>query len=187
MKIRMDKIGTKTIAFGLILLGVSACNMNGATNPMETAQFRQSRYEEMLKIQNFQACRNEALELDSHARTRASTGAYLTSARVLEKCNTDLGTDVDGVARDERMRLSALATLNYFRGGDIEQARRNFEGFKSAYPDRDLYFASGTSFLATSEALLGRVEPYSYGEFASLNVNDRVKSEMRRINHWKNK
>jgi len=181
------KSALKTTGLGLVLISLAACNMNGATNPKGTAEFRQSRYEQVLKVNDFEACRAEALELDSQARTRSSTGAYLTSARVMDKCNADLGEAADGVDQEERMRLGALATLNYFRGGDIEQARRGFENFKVTYPGHDLYFAGGASFLATCDALLGRSKPYSYGEFATLNVSQTVKSEIRRINHWKNK
>jgi len=177
----------KTTGLGLVLVSLTACNMNGTSNPMDTAEFRQSRYEQVLKVQEFDACRTEALKLDSQARTRASSGAYLTSARVMDKCSADLGPTAEAVDQEERMRLSALATLNYFRGGDIEQARLGFERFTSAYPGHDLYFAGGTSFLATCKALLGRSKPQSYGEFATLNVSQTVKSEIRRINHWKNK
>lgn len=181
------KTTLKTASLGLVLVSVAACNMNGASNPIDTAEFRQSRYQQVLKIQDFEACREEGLKLDSQARTRGSTGAYLTSARVLEKCNVDLGSASDGVAQDERMRLAALATMNYFRGGDVEQARRGFENFRATYPGHDLYFSGGESFLATGDALLGRSAPFSYGEFATLNVSQVVKSEIRRINHWKNK
>jgi len=177
----------KTTGLGLTLISLTACNMNGTSNPMDIAEFRQSRYEQVLKVQEFEACRTEALELDSQARTRASSGAYLTSARVMDKCVADLGTSSKAIDQEERMRLSALATLNYFRGGDIEKARLGFERFTSAFPGHDLYFAGGTSFLATGEALLERTKPQNYGEFATLNVSQTVKSEIRRINHWKNK
>jgi len=85
------------------------------------------------------------------------------------------------------MRVHALAALNYFKGGDVEQARRSFEDFKATYPDSDLYFADGSSFTETTEVLLGRTDPISFGQFAALNVNKSVKSEMRRLNHWKDK
>ncbi|MBT6285904.1 MAG: hypothetical protein HOI96_12090, partial [Rhodospirillaceae bacterium] len=91
------------------------------------------------------------------------------------------------VAANERMRLHALSVVNFFKGGDVEMARRQFDGFKSAWPEHDLYFSGGTSFVATAEALLGRTEPQTFGQFLALNVTDEVKSEMRRINHWKNK
>ena len=83
--------------------------------------------------------------------------------------------------------MHALAVLNYFKGGDLEQVRRSFDDFKVTYPDNDLYFGDGSSFTETAEVLLGRADPMSFGRFAVLNVNDRVKSEMRRLNHWKDK
>ena len=85
------------------------------------------------------------------------------------------------------MRISALAIVNYFKGGDMEQARRSFEAFKSKYPQHDLYFADGSSFVASSEVILGRSEDWTFGTFAALNVNDDLKREVRRMHHWKNK
>ena len=36
-------------------------------------------------------------------------------------------------------------------------------------------------------ALLGQAEPWTFGEFAALNVNPSLKSEMRRMRYWKRK
>jgi len=165
---------------------LAACTSNMPLSPRESIGFREDRYNEIAKIQEFEACRAEALDLDAKARGRGSQGAYLTSARVLEKCEAGLG-ESQGVALEERMRIYGLSIQNYFKGGDIESARRNLDTFKHAFPGHDLYFADGASFIATMEALLGRTEPWSFGEFAALNVNDQVKSEMRRMNYWKNK
>jgi len=169
------------------VLALGACNMNGTANPLDTAGFREARYQEIEKIRAFRACRDEALDLDAQARTRASAGAYLTSAQVLERCEADLGEAAGSVGHDERMRLQALAVVNYIRGGNIDAARRGFDAFRAKFPDNDLYFADGASFTATVEVLLGRAEPISFGTFAALNVNDDVQSEMRRLHHWKNK
>lgn len=177
----------KAATLGVSMLALAACNMNQTANPMAEASFRESRFEEMQKLQSFRTCRDQALQMDSEARSRGSAAAFLTSARVLEKCNTGLGTAAKSVAANERMRLHALSVINYFKGGDVEMARRQFDGFKSAWPEHDLYFSGGTSFVATAEALLGRTEPQTFGQFLALNVTDEVKSEMRRINHWKNK
>lgn len=174
-------------AFAVAALTLSACNMNGTANPLDTAGFREARYQEIEKIRAFRTCREEALALDAQARVRASAGAYLDSAQVLERCGADLADAAGSVAQDERMRLQALAVVNYVRGGDIDRARRGFESFRAAFPDSDLYFADGASFTATVEVLLGRAEPISFGTFAALNVNDDVQSEMRRLHHWKNK
>ncbi len=168
-----------------LLLG--ACSLTGTSDPFNDVSFRESRFEQMQSIKAFEACRDEGLTLDSQARGRASAGAFLNSARVLDRCGTNLGSAASAVSKPERMRVHALAVLNYFKGGDVEQARRSFEGFKASYPDEDLYFGDGSSFTETTEVLLGRADPISFGQFAVLNVNDRVKSEMRRLNHWKDK
>ena len=160
----------------------------GGDEPLPDLTFRESRFEQMQSIRAFEACRDEGLTLDSQARSRASAGAFLNSARVLDSCGANLGSAASAVPQPERMRVHALAVLNYFKGGDVEQARRSFETFKVTYPDNDLYFGDGASFTETTNVLLGRkTGPISFGEFAALNVNDRVKSEMRRLNHWKDK
>ncbi len=174
-----------TLTGAVLLLG--ACSMIGNSDPLNDLSFRESRFEQMQAIKAFEDCRDEGLTLDSQARSRASAGAFLNSARVLDGCGVNLGSAASAVPKDERMRIYALATLNYFKGGEVEQARRSFEGFKAYYPDNDLYFADGSSFTETTEVLLGRTDPISFGQFAALNVNKRVKSEMRRLNHWKDK
>ena len=183
----MRKNVLKAVVLGAAMLALTACNLNQAANPLADVEFREARFEEMQKLQSFRTCRDQALNMDSQARARGASGAFLTSARVLEKCNADLGTAAKSVPEDERMRLQALSVINYFKGGDVEMARRQFNGFKAAWPEHDLYFSGGTSFVATAEALLGRTEPQIFGQFLALNVTDEVKSEMRRINHWKNK
>lgn len=174
-----------TLSGAVLLLG--ACSMIDNSDPLNDLSFRESRFEQMQGIKAFEACRDEGLTLDSQARSRASAGAFLNSARVLDGCNANLGSAASAVSKSERMRVQALASLNYFKAGDVEQARRSFEGFKAAYPDNDLYFADGSSFTETTEVLLGRTDPISFGQFAALNVNKRLKSEMRRLNHWKDK
>lgn len=174
-----------TLSGAALLLG--ACSLTGNSDPLNDVSFREQRFEQMQAINAFEACRDEGLTLDSQARSRASAGAFLTSARVLDSCGADLGGAAPAVSAPERMRVQALAVLNYFKGGDVEQARRAFESFKTRFPDNDLYFADGSSFVETAQVLLGRADPVSFGQFAALNVDDRVKSEMRRLNHWKDK
>ena len=177
----------KSTLLGGALLGLAACNMNQAANPLPDTGFREARFEQMQRLQAFRGCRDEALQLDTQARSHGSAPAFLTSARVLDKCVADLGPAAKSVPADERMRLQAMSVVNYFRGGDVESARRRFDSFKAAWPEHDLYFAGGTSFIAIAETLLGRTEEKTFGRFLALNVTDEVKSEMRRLNHWKNK
>lgn len=176
----------RLVLLALMPAALAACSTNTPVLPQEGIGFREDRYIEITRIREYEACRDEALQLDANARGRGSQGAYLTSARVLEQCEAGLG-ETNGVTLEERMRVYALSIQNYFKGGDLESARRNLDTFKHAFPGHDLYFADGSSFIVTMEALLGRTEPWTFGEFAALNVNDQVKREMRRLNYWKNK
>ena len=168
-----------------LLLG--ACSLTGGSEPLPDLSFRESRFEQMQAIKAFESCRDEGVALDGQARSRASAGAFLNSARVLDGCGGELDAAASAVPKPERMRVHALAVLNYFKGGDVEMARRAFENFKATYPDTDLYLGDGSSFVETTEVLLGRADPITFGQFAALNVNGRVKSEIRRLNHWKDK
>lgn len=180
-------LGRRGAGLVLALLAVSACTTSNAPDPLSTAEFRQARFQEIENARSYRACRDEALELDSQARVRGSAGAYLNSAQILESCESDLGGESRAVSAEERMRLKALAVLNYIRGGDIDSAQRSYDGFTAAFPDSDLYLADGSSFRNTAEVLLGRTDSLSFGAFATLNVGDDVQSEMRRLHHWKNK
>jgi hypothetical protein len=175
----------RAASLGLFAITLSACVMNAGANPSAGIDFRQARYAEVTRIDSFQECREEALLMDRQARARGDSGAYITSAVIMEKCETGLEGSPRGVALDDRMRLAALATVNYLKGGDAEKARRSLSGFKRTFPEKDIYFADGASFIATAELLLGRPKSIGFGEFATMNVNRDVKNEMRRLAHWK--
>lgn len=185
----MHEIRRKTSKIGLVSLALllGACQLTTDPDPTAGLEFRADRYAQFERKQSFELCRDEAHERDEMARDRASPGAYLTSARVAEKCVAELGSGSDVVSKDEQMRLSGLIVINYFKGGDVEQARRSFEGFQDRYPEHDLYFADGSSFVASAGALLGRSDSWTFGEFSALNVNGDLKREIRRMHHWKNR
>jgi hypothetical protein len=185
-----SKTTLRLSALGLALATLSACNLTtGGANAdlTEGVGFRQARYAEVMRVDSFQSCREEALLMDRQARKRGAVGAYITSAVIMEKCEAGLGASPRGVAQDERMRLAALTVVNYLKGGDSAKARQSLSTFKRSFPDSDIYFDDGSSFIATSELLLGRPADMGFGEFAALNVNRDVKNEMRRLAHWKDK
>ncbi len=166
---------------------LAACSATQSADPIDSATFRLDRYEEMQRVQQFETCADEGLTLDTEARSRASSGAFLNSARVLSRCLDDVAQSAEAVPQAKRMRVSALATLNYFKGGDVESARRSFDRFKADYPDRDLYLRNNVSFIESVNVLLGRTEEIRLGQFAVLNVDDDLKREVRRIDYWKSK
>ena len=118
-------------------------------------------------------------------RTSGDSARYLASARLLERCESELGPDVAGVSKEARMRAYGLTIQNYIKGGDSASARANLDRFKQTFPDRDLYYPDGSSFRETMEVLLGQRDALEFGQFATLNVSTRLKDEMRRVGYWK--
>ncbi|MGY8958144.1 MAG: hypothetical protein ACKVKG_01180 [Alphaproteobacteria bacterium] len=188
---RCHKNIIRSAGLGVMLAALGACNLTTggapAMNHAAGADFRQARYAEVMRVDSFQSCKEEALLLDRQARKRGAAGAYLTSAGIMEKCEAGLGSSPRGVPHDDRMRLAALSVINYLKGGDSEKARHALSKFQRAFPEQDIYFRDGSSFIETTELLLGRSREMGFGEFAALNVNRSVKNEMRRLAHWKDK
>ncbi|HIJ44101.1 MAG: hypothetical protein V1253_00855 [Alphaproteobacteria bacterium] len=181
----VGRIPLRGIALSAALLTVSACNLNTQTNAMEGIGFREARFQEISAMREYRQCRDDGVELDTKARSSGSAGQYLASARLLEKCETELGQEAANLAVDERMRAYALGIQNYIKGGNLETAARNLERFKKAFTGKDLYFTSGASFIETMESILGQKRPHEFGDLAALNVSYELKNEMRRIRYWK--
>ena len=181
----VKRLVPRGVALTAILLALSACNLNSQVNPLEGIGFREARFQEISAMREYRQCRDDAVELDTQARTSGNVGRYLASAKLLETCEANLGPEAATVAVDERIRAYALSVQNFLRGGDIEKAAANFEKFQQAFAGKDLYFADGSSFIETMKVLLNQKEPSAYGRFAALNVNDDLKGEMRRVRYWK--
>lgn len=185
LKTGLKRLG-RTAAGGAVLLSVTACNtFYGGDQPAaEGIGYRDARYQEIAAMRDFRDCRDQAVELDEKARTGHSAGQYLASARLLDKCEANLGPEVRDVAIEERMRAYGLSVQNYIKGGDMISAQANFERFQQAFPNRDLYYPDGTSFVETMSTLLGRQKKTDYGQLSTLNVNRDLKDEMRRVTYW---
>ncbi len=177
----------RAAAVAITAATIAACAPTLNDDALEGIGYRQARFEQLSAMRDYRRCRDEGVELDRKARASGTAGTYLASAQVLEKCEAGLGPDADGIALEERMRAYALSIQNYFKGGDVEHARDNFDRFRKRFADNDFYYPDGTSFTLTMEALLGRKEKWTFGEFSALNINDSLKSEMRRVLYWKNK
>lgn len=168
-----------------VAAGLSACQTVGQAPAAEGIGFREARFAEISAMRDYRSCRDDALQLDKKARSEGSVARYAASAKLLEKCEADLGPDGKNLASDERMRAYALAVQNHFKAGDITRARTTLETFKSTFKDRDLNYADGSSFIETMELLTGLRDRADVGEFTMVNVNDKVKAELRRLRYWK--
>jgi hypothetical protein len=147
--------------------------------------FREARFAEISAMREYRSCRDEALTLDSQARRSGSSAQYLQSAKLIAKCESGLGPDMAGIARQERMRTYALGVQNRLKGGDVAGARSGLEKFRAAFAGNDLYYPDGTSFTETMELVLGLRDSTAVGGFSLANVNGELKAELRRARYWK--
>lgn len=179
------KFGMARAALIAAVLALPACTMNMGTNGgMEGIGFREARHAEITAMRDWRSCRDDALQLDTQARQKGSVARYLASARLLDKCETELGPEAKSLAPEERMRAYALSIQNHLKGGDIGVARQHLETFKTAFAGQDLYLKDGSSFIETMEILLGLKTRSAVGEVSVANVSGDVKSEMRRNHYW---
>jgi len=172
-----------SVAVLAAVMAVTACA--GPRGPAEGIGFREARFNEMNAIRDWKSCRDQALDLDRQAREEGSSARYIASAQLLEKCESAVGPDSAKVSADERMRAYALASQNYLKGGDVPKARETLENLQSHFPGADLYYPNGASFIETMELLTGMRDRTSNGELNMSNVDDGLKSELRRAQYWK--
>ena len=172
----------------LLLIGasISGCNitMSGIHGNGEGIGYRQARFSEMNEMKAWRDCQEQALKLDKNARINGRASQYLASAKALKLCETSVSSQTGGVNTQERMRSIAVASLNFLRGGNIEQARSTFEDFKTYFKGKDLRLSDGSSYIETMKMLLGMDEPTSIGALSMANVNPSLKAELRRTKYW---
>lgn len=174
---------SRILPLAALLAALSACT--STPNPIaEGIGFRENRFQEVSAMRQYRACRDEALELDRQARTSAAPARYLASARLIEKCEADVGPGGSGVGQEERFRAWALGVQNHLKGGDVTKARANLEALKAAFPAQDLYYPDGASFTETMELLLGLRDKTAVSEFSTTNAPGPVKDELRRVRYW---
>lgn len=181
----LRRIAARALAAAGIAAALAACapNMGGA--PDAGVGYRQARFEEIAHMRDYRACRDEAMEFDRQARDGAASARYLASARLIERCEAELGPEAAHLAPEERMRAYALTVQNYMKGGDIAKARANLLTFKTTFPGSDLYYGDGSSFVDTMELLLGLRDRDTVGQFPTVNANATLKAELRRARYWK--
>ena len=180
----ITKALTQRVGAVATVLLVSACAMS-TPGPFEGIGFREQRSKALDAMREYRNCRDDAMDMDAQARKSGDAGRYIASAGLLEKCESRLSSEASEVGRDERVRSYALSIQNYLKGGDVESAQANLEKLKKAFPDTDLYYPDGSSFIETMEVLLGKKDVREYGRLATLNVNSSLKDEIRRSQHWK--
>ncbi len=175
----------RPLAALLILSATAACSTTVSkptpSDETDVVSYRQERFSEVSRMQAFASCRDEGFEMDRMARQSGNSGQYLISARVLEDCLFEASGQLD---RDEEMQIMALTIQNYAKGGDAATAHDRLRLYKETFQNHDLYYADGTSFSETMEMALGVMPIEAAGAYSTANVNDKLKSEVRRAHYW---
>ncbi|MBM3649744.1 MAG: hypothetical protein FJX11_18340 [Alphaproteobacteria bacterium] len=165
---------------------LTACNVTTGTVSKEASIFREQRLAGVAAVRGYGQCVEEGKELDAQARRGGTPGRYLAAARLLDKCEAELGDKTGHAPAEERMRAYALAITNYVKAGDLVTARARLDAFKEAFDGSDLYFPDGASFTETMEVIVGLRDKGAVARYAILNANGTVKAELRRIYYWQN-
>lgn len=174
----------KAMMLAGIMIGSTACMTFDGGSTAEGIGYRQARFAEMSAMNEFRACKADGLALDEQARLDASGAKYLASAKILEQCEASVGSVDQTIGSDERMRVYALSIQNYVKGGDIAKAADSLNQFQSAFPNKDLYYADGSSFIETMLVITHQKEDANFSVASTLNVPRALKIEKNRIAHW---
>ncbi|NQV98387.1 MAG: hypothetical protein HQ483_01720 [Rhodospirillales bacterium] len=171
-----------TAAFVLITL--AGC-VPATTGGAEGIGFRQARFEEISAMRQYRECVDDAYKVAEDAARNQQAAGYRTSARIIEKCEADLGPEARNLAQEERMQAYAVGILNYIKAGDIQNAQANLDTFERTYGGYDLYLPSGASFIDTVSVLTGKSTDTSASKMAMLNLPPDLRAEMQRTRFWK--
>jgi hypothetical protein len=173
---------SRLVAVALFCANLAACANSGNTDGVA---YRQSRMTEEQSVRAWRACRDQGFQLADQAHDEASPARYLASARLtFGRCEEELIADATPLVHEERLRAHAVAIQNLVKGGDVSEARGALTDFRARFGSADLYFADGSSFLETMEMITNDPGDEDAIGYATANVDDRVKAELRRIHYW---
>ena len=178
---------TRQVAAGaaaFALISLAGC-IPATTGGAEGIGFRQARFEEISAMREYRNCIDDAYQVAEDAAMNRQAAGYRTSAKIIEKCEADLGPEAKNLAQEERMQAYAIGILNYIKAGDIQKAQANLETFKTAYAGYDLYLPSGASFVDTVNVLTGKATSLPRRKLAMMNVSQDLRAEMQRARFWK--
>ena len=178
-----------SLAGASLLLGACTTSFNqfGANGNtlQDSIDFRQTRHAEISSLQEFTSCKEEALSMDQNAQNTGNIAQYVTSADMLLSCEANVPSTLTKQIEEDRMKNYAIAIQNYIKSGDMSKASQALTKFKNHFSD-DLYFADGSSFIATMEVLTAQHDREHIGQFSAINIDEKLKSEIRRMNYWQN-
>jgi len=172
----LRKLGLLGIASTSLLL--AACVSPNAVKPESSISSA-----DISAHHQFVSCKQDGMALDTSAKQRQSSAQYLAAAKTLKQCLQEVDVYQNVVPVEERMQVHAITILDYFKGGDIAQARSQLDAFELAFPNSDLLFSDYTSFVDSMQVLLANGMG-TLDSDSSLNINSELKSHSNRQRYW---
>jgi len=180
------KISSSVLSCLALCLIASACTtMPSQKSQLESLNYRSDRYADMQKLDQYTSCQAQGMALDQRAQSQADISSYLASARKLSECQSFLEGKTHLIDSKTQMHVRAISILNFIKGGDIAQARSEFETFQTEFNGKDLTFRDGTSFSQAVSMLIFRTYSDSAFRLETANIRPQLKKELRRITYWK--
>jgi hypothetical protein len=174
----MKTLQPKYIALvSLLGLGLGGCTT------VATDDFGSQSYLAAQSQLAFDECHGGAMTRSRLAATESTAALYYSAATAMNNCLTDV-TDNDVLDSPMAMQAQALATMDFIKAGDLDAARATLAEFEHRYPDLDLYFADGSSYVESVRLLLGEYVQRDVAPGSLLNVGKKLKSELRRVDYW---
>ncbi len=170
---------------GLLGMTMLAGCIPATTGGGEGIGFRQARFQEISAMRSYRSCVDDAMKVAEDARRQGHAAGYSRSARILEKCEADLGPEATTLAQEERMRAYAVSVLNYVKAGDLASASTNLQTFKKSFDGHDLYLPDGSSFIDSMTLITASKENARPHRIAMMNVSQDLRTEMQRVSFWK--
>ena len=85
-----------------LMFTLAACQTGGGSGFAEEGiGYREARFAEITALRGYRSCAEEAQALDVKARETRSPARYLASARLIERCETELGMGGAGLAPED--------------------------------------------------------------------------------------
>jgi hypothetical protein len=170
---------------GLFVITMLTGCVSATTGDGEGIGYRQKRFQEISVMRSYRSCVDDAMKVAEDARSQGHAAGYRRSARIIERCEADLGPESMTLAQEERMRAYAVSILNYVKAGDITNAQKNLETFRKSFGGYDLYLANGSSFIDTMTLITASRDHAQPHRSAMLNISKDLRTELQRVTFWK--
>ena len=177
----------KTVKRGLLItlasLGVFGCQTTeryevSLQNPIHKEKEKKVSYPQNTCIEDSEFHRSKVASMSSKK--------YHLSAKILEKCLTDMKNSNKKNNQEQILRYQIVVLLDLIKAGRIKEAEQKMVNLQEQWPDHDLYTENGYSVFNTFSLILFGQSTSNNQKYDDFNVNSTIRSEFSRLRYWQN-